>query len=181
LALLATLIGAAVTWALLDGIGWRWEVVGYWVWIAGLVALSWIDARTQRLPRRLIWLTAAVGAPWLVIGALVHHQPERLFWAVGTAATFAVVMAGLYALSRGGLGFGDVRLAPLLGLFLGYLSWRTAAVGLFLGFGLGALGGILGVATRRLRLRSHIAFGPYLCAGSVVAILLSVRGFAVAG
>jgi leader peptidase (prepilin peptidase)/N-methyltransferase len=73
------------------------------------------------------------------------------------------------------MGFGDVRLAFILGLFLGWLDpypFGHVFLGLFLGF---ALGSVVGLALMALRLRSrkdHIPFGPFLAGGTVLAIFV---------
>ena len=73
------------------------------------------------------------------------------------------------------MGFGDVRLAFILGLFLGWLDpypYGHVFLGLFLGF---ALGSVVGLALMALRLRTrkdHIPFGPFLAGGTVLAIFV---------
>lgn len=150
---------------------WRWEIPAYLAWILGLTALSWVDLRTHRLPRRMIALTAAASLPLLAVGSFLEDEPRRLAGAALGALAYFAVMAVLYAVSRDGLGYGDVRLAPLLGAFLGYIGWRATAVGIIAGFGLGALAGLIGLLTRRLQWRSALPFGPFLCAGAIVGIL----------
>jgi leader peptidase (prepilin peptidase)/N-methyltransferase len=92
-----------------------------------------------------------------------------------------------------GLGWGDVKLAGLLGLYLGWLggawlggswlggSWLggawldqgALAAGLFLGYLLAAAAGLALIAARRASRKSRLPFGPYLLAGTLTAILLS--------
>jgi leader peptidase (prepilin peptidase)/N-methyltransferase len=69
------------------------------------------------------------------------------------------------------MGFGDVRLAGLLGFFLGWLGLAHVALGLFLGFLFGAVLGALLLATGRRNRRQAIPFGPFLAAGAIVAVL----------
>jgi Type IV leader peptidase family len=96
---------------------------------AGLVVLAVVDAQTHRLPREVTYTTLAIGAPLLVVAALVDGEPQRLV----DAAIGGVVVTGVfwlvYVVTRGGLGPGDVRLAPLLGVYLGYVSLATVCVG----------------------------------------------------
>jgi len=143
----------------------------YCVLVAGLIALSVIDAQTHRLPREVTYTTLAIGAPLLVIAALVNDEPERLV----DAAIGGVVLAGVFWLghvvTRGGLGPGDVRLAPLLGVYLGYVSLSTVAVGAVVGLVAATLYGI-GVLVVRGRNEPY-PFGPFLAAGTL-AMLLAV-------
>jgi leader peptidase (prepilin peptidase)/N-methyltransferase len=69
------------------------------------------------------------------------------------------------------MGFGDVRLAGLIGLHLGWLGLLEVPTGLFLGFGLGAVFGLGWLAYQRAALRTHIPFGPFLAAGAVLTVL----------
>jgi leader peptidase (prepilin peptidase)/N-methyltransferase len=70
------------------------------------------------------------------------------------------------------MGFGDVRLSFLLGLFLGWLSWGHIVTGLFLGFLLGAVVGVVLVALRLRARTDHVPFGPFLAAGAVIGVLV---------
>ncbi len=83
------------------------------------------------------------------------------------------VLVGFYLLlaATGGLGLGDVRLAGLLGLYLGWLGWTSLVTGTLTGFVLAGLtGAILMVAGRATR-RTRLPFGPFMILGAFVAIL----------
>jgi prepilin signal peptidase PulO-like enzyme (type II secretory pathway) len=70
----------------------------------------------------------------------------------------------------GGMGFGDVKLAGVLGLFLGWLGWAPLMVGAFSAFVLGGLFSIVLLFTRRANRSSGIPFGPWMVAGAWVGI-----------
>lgn len=145
------------------------EVGATAVFVAGLTWLSVIDWRTQRLPRRLIYLTAACCGVLLVVASLVDDRPRRIA-GMALGGLGALLSVGfIYVVSRGGLGDGDVRLAGLIGMVLGYWGWRSVAVGLTLGFMFGASGGLVAVALGKATLRSHIPFGPFLAAAAVIS------------
>jgi leader peptidase (prepilin peptidase)/N-methyltransferase len=150
--------------------GLTWRTPAYCVLMAGLVALAWIDLHEQRLPREISYTTAAVGAPLLVVAALVERQPERIWMAALGAAISLGLMALIYVASRGGMGDGDVRLAPLLGMYLGYLNPGLAPVGLFFGFAIGAIVGMGIIVARRGDRKTMVPFGPFLVAGTILAI-----------
>lgn len=152
--------------------GLSWRTPAFCVLMAGLVALSWIDLRTKRLPRAIIHWTAALGVPLLCVAAIVEREPRRLWMLALGAAVSLAVMAVIYAASRGGMGDGDVRLAPLLGAYLGFLNPGLAPVGLFFGFVAGAVVGVALMATRRAGRRTAVPFGPFLALGTVVAIFV---------
>ncbi len=71
------------------------------------------------------------------------------------------------------MGFGDVKLAGVLGLVLGYLSWSALVIGAFLGFLLGALVGVAVIAAGRASRKSAIPFGPFMIAGALLALFLA--------
>ena len=80
----------------------------------------------------------------------------------------------LLALLRPGqLGGGDIKLAGLAGLALGWLGWATLLVGAALGFVLSAAVSLVLLAARRITLRSEISFGPFMLGGALLAILAS--------
>jgi len=73
------------------------------------------------------------------------------------------------------MGVGDVKLAPTLGLALGWLSWGTVAVGVFAGFLLGGLAGLGGMLALGLSRKALLPFGPWLVAGALLGVLVGGR------
>ena len=69
------------------------------------------------------------------------------------------------------MGFGDVKLAGVLGLYLGWLGWTELVVGAFASFLLGGLADLALMATGRAGRKSHLPFGPYMLLGALLAIL----------
>ena len=152
--------------------GFTWQTLAYCVLCAGLLALSIIDLRTMRLPREITYATALIGVPLLVVAALVARQPHRIGTMCIGAAIAGVFMWLVYVLSRGGLGDGDVRLAPLLGAHLGWLGLGYVPIGLFCGFLLGSIVGVAAMVVGRAGRRSALPFGPFLAAGTVLAVFV---------
>ena len=152
--------------------GNSWRTPAFCVLIAGLVALSWIDLGTKRLPREITYTTAAIGVPLLCVAALVEHEPRRIATMVFGAAIAAGAMGVIYLASRGGMGEGDVRLAPLLGAYLGWLNPGLALVGLFFGFIAGGVVGVVLLLARRAGRRTAVPFGPFLALGTFVAVFV---------
>ena len=77
----------------------------------------------------------------------------------------------LFLVNPAGMGFGDVKLAPTLGLALGWYGWPTVFTGTFAGFTLGALTGLVLLATRRADRKTPIPFGPFMLIGTLGALL----------
>lgn len=148
------------------------ELVGFCVLAASLVALSAIDLRTTRLPREITYTTMLLTAPLLAVAALLRDEPQRILGMLLGAALALGIMGAIHVAARGGMGDGDVRLAPLLGLHLGWLNPGIVPVGLFFGFLLGAVVGVAIMVTRRGDRRTAVPFGPFLAAGTVLGVFL---------
>jgi leader peptidase (prepilin peptidase)/N-methyltransferase len=69
------------------------------------------------------------------------------------------------------MGFGDVKLAGVLGLYLGWLGWAEVVTGAFLGFLFGGVVGMALMAARKAGRKSQIPFGPFMLVGAFVAVL----------
>ena len=150
----------------------RAAIPAYCILMAVLVAQTWIDLRTQRLPREITYTGLILGAISLTVAAIVIDEPERI-WMMALGAMIALVAMWLiYVLSKGGMGDGDVRLAPLLGLYLGWLNPGIVLPGLFFGFVAGAVVGVAMMAIDRAGRRTAVPFGPFLALGTVVAIFV---------
>jgi leader peptidase (prepilin peptidase)/N-methyltransferase len=147
-------------------------LIAYLYLAAISVALGLIDIDVHRLPDALTLPSYPVAAVLLTAGALAAHEPFDLARAaIGGAALF-LLYAVLWFVYPRGMGLGDVKLAGILGMYLGYLSWGTLAVGAFFGF---ALGGVLGVtlmAIGRATRKSKIPFGPFMLAGALTAVFV---------
>ena len=78
----------------------------FWVLAATLTVQTWIDLRTQRLPRPITYAGMILGGIALIVAALVRDEPERIWMAALGAAIAGAMMAAIYYASRGGMGFG---------------------------------------------------------------------------
>lgn len=134
------------------------------------VALALIDLDTHTLPNAIVLPSFIVGAVLLgTVGILAGDYGALLRAGVGAAAlTLAYFLMALAY--PGGMGLGDVKLAGVLGLFLGFLGWGPLAVGAFAAFLLGGLFGVALLATKRANRKSGIPFGPWMLAGAWVGI-----------
>lgn len=152
--------------------GATWVTAAYCVLMAGLIALSWIDLQIKRLPREITYTTMIIGAPLLCVAALTEDEPRRMWMMLVGAGLALALMMLIYLLSRGGMGDGDVRLSPLLGLYLGWLNPGLVFVGLFFGFVIGAIVGIVLLIAKRAGRKTALPFGPFLAAGTVIAVFI---------
>jgi leader peptidase (prepilin peptidase)/N-methyltransferase len=132
--------------------------------------LTLIDIDTHLLPRRIVYRTTALVMPLLIICAFFDDAGSVLGMFVGAFALW-MVMRVLEALARGGLGGGDVALAGLLGLYLGWISYEALVIGLVTAFMVGGVFALLLLITRRANRATRFAFGPFLIVGALVAVL----------
>jgi leader peptidase (prepilin peptidase)/N-methyltransferase len=151
--------------------GLDWVVPAYCVFFASLVAITFIDLEHYIIPNRVLYPTLFLATPLLVLAAALQDQWGNLERALIGAAGAWLFFLVLHLISPRGMGFGDVRLSFLLGLFLGWLDLRHVFLGVFLGFLLGSIVGLVLMALRRRGRKDHIPFGPFLAAGSVIAVL----------
>jgi len=146
------------------------ELPAYLYLAAITVALAVIDLDVHRLPNSIV-LPSYVVAALLLLPAVAADRDwssaGRGLLAMAALWSFYFALAWLYP---GGMGFGDVKLAGLLGLYLGWLGWSSVVVGTFAGFMLGGLVGALLLLTRRAGRKTAIAFGPYMLAGAMLAL-----------
>lgn len=150
---------------------WPAAVVSAWLYLGAVgVALAYVDARTRLLPTRMIAPSYAVVVTALACAALVDGSAEALVRAgLGWLALGGFYLL-LWLLYPAGIGYGDVRLAGLLGLALGYLGWAEVVTGMYAGFLLGAIGGLLLAATRLVDSKRY-PFAPFMLLGSLVGLV----------
>jgi leader peptidase (prepilin peptidase)/N-methyltransferase len=152
--------------------GWSPSLPAELLLVTGLVPLAVIDAERLILPRRIVWPTGAAVLAALVAAATTTGQWHRLgVAAICAAAAFAAFLA-LHLVSPSGLGFGDVRLAPVIALATGWLGWEAAVVAFFVANLVGAVVGVALIATGRRSRRSPVPLGVFLAVGAVVALVV---------
>jgi len=169
----AELAGALVATGVALRFGWSAQLPA-WLWLAAVgLLLAVVDLRTLLLPNRVLLPGVAGGLALLAVAAAVDDRWPDLGRALlaGAAAFAALLLLALIAPS--GMGMGDVKLAGLLGLYLGWLGWPVLILGLFLGFLAQALLGLALLVARRAGRRTELPFGPALIAGALAAALLS--------
>lgn len=134
------------------------------------VRLSAIDIRTHLLPNRIIFPSYPAAAVLLGAAGILSQDWQRLWTTAAGAAVLWVAYFVLRLIYPAGMGFGDVKLAGLLGLYLGYVGWLHLLWGTFAAFLLGGLWGMLLIVSRRGTARSAIPFGPFMIAGAALAL-----------
>jgi len=162
----------AIIWALaVLRLGRNWNLLAFLPFLWVLVALSLIDLETKLLPNRIVYPSLAVGV--VLLGTAAAAGPGIGAWvrALEAGAVSAAVFFVIALISPAGMGMGDVKLAGLIGLYLGYLSWGRVFAGFFLSFVAGALVGIALMVAGRAGRKTQVPFGPFLALGAILATL----------
>lgn len=137
---------------------------------AASIALALIDLDTKTLPNRIVLPSYVVGGTLLTFVSVARGDYQALLVsAIGLVGLWFVYAA--IAFGTGGMGFGDVKLAGVLGMYLGWLGWDALAVGAIGAFILGGLFGLVLLVAKRVRRGASLPFGPWMLAGAWIGVL----------
>lgn len=160
------------TGALFAVAGWRFAdspalLVPYLAFAAGAIALALIDLDTHRLPNVLV----APAYPVLAGLLLLDADPASLLRAALGAAILFTVFVVIALCAPGAMGYGDVKLAGVVGGMTAYLSWGALLTAAFGAFVLGAVAGLLLIAGGRAGRRTAVPFGPFMLVAAWASVL----------
>ena len=168
------IIAAAIAAQLLNQFNLSWELFAYGLMCAMCIEQSLIDITTHRLTRSVTMRAAFIGGPLLSIAAIANNHPGKIgVMLLSFIATLLTFMTLSFA-SKRGIGAGDVRLAAVVAMFLGYLGAQYVFQGLALGFILGGVIALLLLIGCKATRNTRIAFGPYICIGAMAVVLFGV-------
>jgi leader peptidase (prepilin peptidase)/N-methyltransferase len=179
--------------------GAEWTVAAPLVLVTAVVALSAIDMYVYRLPDRLVFPSLLLSIGVIVLSGFAIDRPSAIVKALGAMALYGGFLLILHLISPKGMGFGDVKLALLLGVHLGWavgsvwIGWtpvfRAVFYALMISCLMGGFGGLfIAMLRRRLQrdvipdpeaeegqpkrlLAQSMPFGPALAAGTVIVVL----------
>jgi leader peptidase (prepilin peptidase)/N-methyltransferase len=155
------------------------ELAGYTLLSVGCALLFVIDLAVFRLPNIIVGPLYLIMLTALGAATVVEQDPLRLLRAVGVAAFVVLLYLVLKIIKPSDLGLGDVKFAGVLGLFLGWLGWSQALLGLLGAFALSAVVGLTMVVLLRTNLRSMIPFGPFMVVGAALGAALGPAALAI--
>ena len=173
-------IAVALAWASLTfriGGYAQWSLLPAYLFLGVIgAALTLIDLDVHRLPDLIVLPSYPIVFVLLLVPTVVTGLWGALLRAVlaGLALFGVYVALALVSPGGGGLGFGDVKLAGVLGLLLGWLGWGPVVVSVLAAF---VIGGVIALAlllARRASRSSHIAFGPSMILGAWAALMFPV-------
>jgi len=178
---LRPLIQGVLTGAVLAGLAVRFgpDVVlaAYSVVGVALVAISLIDIESRIVPNRVLYPAAFLAAPLLVIAAAIDHRWGSLWHAAVAAAVGFLALFLVHLAVPRGMGFGDVRLAGLVGGAAGWMGFRAAFLAFLFMFLFGSIGGILQLAITGGNRRTQIGFAPYMALGTLTVVIFTTPLF----
>jgi leader peptidase (prepilin peptidase)/N-methyltransferase len=136
---------------------------------ATMVTLTVTDLQTKLIPNRILGPATAIGVVLLATGSLVSGDVGLLAnAAIGGLAYFGVMFL-MALIARGALGFGDVKLSLIIGVFTGYISLGSVLVAGGGAFILGGLVSVLLILTRVANRKDLIPFGPFMTTAAIIA------------
>jgi len=174
-------IAVALAWASLTfriGGYAQWSLLPAYLFLGVIgAALTFIDLDVHRLPDVIVLPSYPAALLLLLVPTVVTGEWAWLLRAVlaGAALFLAYLVLALVSPGGGGLGFGDVKLAGLLGLFLGWVGWGPVLVSVMAAFLIGGVIALLLLLARRASRSSHIAFGPSMILGAWLALMFPLR------
>jgi len=140
----------------------------YIILSSALIIIAFIDLNEQIVPDE-------ISLPGIVIGFIVSFFVPYISFInsglgviVGGGIILIIGLAGSVIFKKEAMGGGDVKLAAMIGAFLG---WKFIIVSLFLGFFLGALAGILLIVMKIKSREDAVPFGPFIVLGSFITLL----------
>ncbi|QBR91374.1 prepilin peptidase [Nocardioides euryhalodurans] len=154
-------------------VGRDWWLAVLVLLVPVLAALSVVDWHTKLLPSRLVLPATAFAVVAALAGWGVTGDTDDLVRAGLGLVIARSLFWVLWFVHSAGMGFGDVRLAALLGIALGHLGWGELAVGVYSGFLVFGIPGLVLAVVRRDRrlLRAAYPFGPFMVLGALVGVL----------
>lgn len=139
------------------------DVVAAMMLLLSLLAVFFIDLAHHIVPN-------AITYPGIVIGLMMAAAGGRLLDGILTAAGAGAFFFLIALVSRGGMGGGDIKLAAMMGAFLG---WPSVVVALLIAFAGGAMVGVLLIALGVRTRKDPIPFGPALAVGGMIALFFA--------
>jgi len=143
------------------------------IFAAIAIALAMIDVDVHRLPNGIVLPAYPVLGIALTLAAVVLDQPQALVRAGICGMGLFLLYFVIAFIKPQAMGFGDVKLAGIIGGMLGFISYPACYVGAFAGFVIGGIFGVLAIFARGKTLKTKMPFGPFMLAGAFLAVFLA--------
>lgn len=163
-------VNAAVAYGIAHRLERNMAAFAFVVFATNMLQQMFVDIDTHLLPRGRSRGATFFGMILLGLASLAPWSPARWWWGILGSFLMWLVMRVMQAVSRGDLGGGDVSIAVVMGLHLGWLAIGNVFIALLVSFLMAGLFGLAVLVVRRNR-RQFIAFGPWLVAGSLLTVV----------
>lgn len=161
-------IGTAVIFGLLF---WRFGLTIDFVYAAFFscifILIFITDLEHGLILNKVVYPSAVIALVFIVVNSAVFSEWPKTFESLIGAAGGFILFFLIVIFSRGGMGFGDVKMAALIGLVLG---WKSGLVGILLGIIIGGIAAIVLLIMRMKGRKQAIPFGPFLSIGAIVSM-----------
>lgn len=141
-------------------------VIAFLYFAAVSIVLTLIDLDIRRLPNSIVLPSYVVAGVLFTVAALLSSEWDALLRAAAGMVALYLFYALLRLVRPGGMGGGDVKLAGVIGIYLGWLGWGALIVGAFAAFVYGGVFGIILILIRRAGRKTAIPFGPWMILGA---------------
>lgn len=169
---LAVVLAGLMVW----GFGLDWVLASVVPFVVFLSIMIVIDLRELRIPDKLTAPAAVATVPLLALSLLSDWPEISLVRALLAALVMGALYFVLFFIYPAGMGFGDVKLAPIIGAQLGFFGWIPLVRGIIAAYFIVGPFAILLLLFGRAKRSTGFPFGPFMAAGAVVALLLEARG-----
>lgn len=171
--LVFAVVGCLTAMAFALSVGFDWELPAYLAFLTLTLALVATDLDAFRIVDRLNMPGSVVVSTLLAVGALIEGHLDWLLRGLGAAAVYFLGALILFVLARGrGFGAGDVKLAPQLGLFTGYLGWGVLGRAVFVMALIGGVVALVLIFSGKAGRKTELPYGPPMILGAWTAIAM---------
>ena len=155
--------------------GWSIELISLLVLAMLTMPLVMTDIKEHRLPNSLTLAGFLAGIGVSIIIGISRNSFSPLIHSLSVALLAGCTFLLLNLASRGGMGMGDVKLAVMLGALISPFGWQVLVMGFIVAFVLGAIFGLILLASKRANRKTLIPFGPYLLVGAWVSLFIGAE------
>lgn len=146
--------------------GLSWEFISFISLGSLLIGVSLIDIDTQLIPDSVLITGAVIGVSLALFGDAISIENSLLGGVVMSGTFFLIAQFGKKLFKKESMGFGDVKLSAMIGIFIG---WKLALLAIFLSTVFGSILGMGGILLGRLKFGKAFAFGPFIALGAFVS------------
>lgn len=145
------------------------QSIAWFVLAALLIVITFIDIEFKLILNKITVPGLIVGAAlsWFLIPLNLYDIGLGLL--VGSGLLIAIAFFGKFLFGKESMGMGDVKMAAMIGVFIGA---KGIALSLFFGFFIAGIFSFTGMALKRLKRSSYLPFGPFIAAGTLLYIFL---------